>query len=635
MKKRIIAILAVVLMCFTTLFGGCGLITIDEQKDMAQVIATVKISEDVPTTRSQIKKRHLIMDYISYGYYYVVNGEKTQNEVIDMIVENQVGTEIILQSIMQELNEDENFVKNTGYGKWEVERYLTKENKFEGEGENKVCTELSEIDEAKYNALYALNGLIESYIEKEEEPVGDTNPEEVRAIPTNATNEEKELTDDEKYKYIQKGLQLGEVGSKERKAYNKFIKFAQTNNLLGNTFVNNNFATSTYYEETISSYIENALLEKYEELYKNKKRAELSFEELGEKYAEMYEAQKFGFDSNSSNFESALSSATASAPIIYSPYGGYAYVYNLLIGVNEEQSKAIEKLKTEYKTDSKEYKAGRREILQSITAKDLRSTWILSGYDYDFAKNKFTGDYTFLENLEDSYAFQGTVTCLKEKDGDKPAEYRIDSIVEFGLNDFIKEINKYVYNKEDDIEPSTTNPEVYYEYNSNGQPANYNEKINELLFAFSTDAGSLNTYKGYLISPKPDADGTETYMQEFADGARKLMKMGDSSYLVVATDYGYHFMFYSTIVKANLNYENLESYLDSIREAEWSEEYENMLNNWQDYEDKDSYLYKFVEMLVDVDTFYNQKQLDFINRYRYNSKTVKVYSSTYADLLSK
>ncbi len=634
MKKRIISILVVMLMCFTTLFSGCGLVTVDEEKNMAQTVATVKLSEDVPTTRSQIKKRHLVMDYISYGYYYVVNGEKTQNEVIDMIVENQVGTEIILQSIMLELNEDDNYVKNTEYDKWEVERYLTINS---GMVENEFV--LSELDEAKYNALYAINGIIESYVEDEEAHYGDTIAEEIRAVPTDATNEEKELTDEEKFEYINKndeetknGIKIGLVGSKERKAYNKFIKFVQTNKLVGEDFIED-FTTSNYYKETLSSYIENALLEKYADAYKNEKRKELTFEKLSEKYKEMYDSQVFGFDGNSANFESALNSATASAPIIYSPYGGYAYVYNLLIGVNGEQTKAIEELKKEYKTDSVEYKQGRREILQSTIAKDLRSTWILSGYDYDFTNNKFTGDYTF---LEDSYAFQGNVTCLKEKDDNHSAEYRIDSIREFGLNEFIAEINGYIFGKQ---VGAVTNEkaEVYYEYNSNGQvkPANYNEKINELLFAFSTDGGSLNTYKGYLISPKPDADGQETYMQEFADGARQLMQMGDSSYLAVATDYGYHFMFYSTIIDANVNYDSLDKYLSSIKAINWQEEYDNMLNNWKDYEDKDSYLYKFVEMLVDVESFYSQKQLEFINAYRYNTKAVNIYSSTYADMLSK
>ena len=91
-------------------------------------------------------------------------------------------------------------------------------------------------------------------------------------------------------------------------------------------------------------------------------------------------------------------------------------------------------------------------------------------------------------------------------------------------------------------------------------------KINELLFAFSTDPGSLNKYKGYVISP----NNTEGFVESFSDAGKELLAMGGKSYIIVASDYGYHVIYF---VASNDNY-----YDSEIRAAKAEEDSKSKKN---------------------------------------------------------
>jgi electron transport complex protein RnfG len=185
---------------------------------------------------------------------------------------------------------------------------------------------------------------------------------------------------------------------------------------------------------------------------------------------------------------------------------------------------------------------------------------------------------------------------------------------------------------------------VYKAVNFTGEVENYKEKINELLFAFSTDPGSLNTYKGYLISPEPDGANAETYMQEFADYGRKVVNgdVGTNGYIMVATDYGYHVMFYSEKYVAGFEYADLETYLNKEcadlkgEFADWTAVLKDMQDNWDGYENTDNYLYTLYSSLVStkISDLINKDYNDTINEYVYGEKSAVVkYEDRYADLL--
>lgn len=645
MKKKFMAILSFMtaLLLSVSFASGCSLFTKNNERDYAQVVATVQIADDAPVQK--ILKKEMVMVYLNYGYYYAYQGY-TQDRIVKMIIDNLVNSVILVQNAEKEFDKGEapfdSVYKNPDISdKWNVERYLTVDNTVE---EGKVV-KLSDVNEAKYNTIKNINAFIESYLEAEDSAVSDTISETVRTVPAGAQND-AEVSAQEKQDYIDKGIDKGDVNSspERRTAYLKAVKILDENELLGDGFVNDDLTTSVYYKDTLKNNEETILVTNYEKCIKDEARSKVTFEDLKTNYAEMYESQKKSYDASASDYASALSSATAENPVVYTPYSGYGYVYNLLLGADDNQAMQISELK-----GSEEEKAIRRKnILSGTKVKDLRASWILSGYDFEYDETKktgvFTGDYSFTDKA-DSLPFQGEITRVKEadKDKDQKAEYRIDSIKEFGLDEFIEMMEAYVYG-----ESKSNDSDVYDDINryrkvtvSAGSVANYNEKINNLLFAFSTDGGSLNTFKGYSVTTKPELAGTETYVKEFADGARVLLGMGGNSYVMVATEYGYHVMFYSESLTASTSYPTLEEYLDSIDSskggfASWEEYYSDMMKNWDEDDVKDDfYLYTLQKLYSDkaVSSALSIAESAVIQNYKGEDGRVVVYSDRYADLL--
>ena len=455
MKKRLFAIFAVI-MSFVlglSVFSGCNLITSDNEKDLKQIIAEINIGNEGQET-DEILKRDLVMSYLNYGYELVYNNNYTVQQafsyLMDMLVEGRIRAQYVMKYC-----EENNRITDSSKAQWDLERYLT----------------APEILDAKYKAIKAVNDLIESYETPEDPLSSDTLQATERTVPTGATNVEKKLSDGEKETYIATGIIKGEIGSDRREAYNDALKVLQDNWLLGENFENDDLTTSDYYNNNVESQEESILVNNYSNIISGKARKQITFDVLSAKYAEMYNAQKAKFTS-ASEFKKALDGATKDSPIVYAPYGGFGYVYNLLIGVNEDQSAEIAELDKDNKLT---YSAERRKILQTTVATDLRSNWITSGYDFDTTSKKFTGDYT-LVNSDASYPFQGDFTVLRKKTDEKAGEYRIDSVKEFGLDKFIDIIEEYVYgvkddddvgsigliNEEDSNNPSDYNPAVYY-----------------------------------------------------------------------------------------------------------------------------------------------------------------------------
>lgn len=624
MKRRLVSFIAVIIsvLISVTALSGCKLVTVDTEKDLDQIVATVKISENVPT--AEIRKKEVAMAFLNYGEYYVSNMGYSVSDTYALIIDSLIQSRIFLQSAFIEFGAEE-------LGKWDAKDYLSE----------------SEIEEAMYNTIKSMNDLIDSYENNAKYKKDAYATASVRAIPTNAANDD-EVFDKDKYieKYGEKGADIGEVGSERYKAYNKLLKILDTNGLLGEEEVEY-IKDTTYFNDTLKSNYENQLIKKYENKIKKDARDAVSFDKLSDEYAEMYQAKVEGAN-NTAAFEEALSSATASNPVIYTPSTGYVFVYNLLLGANEEQTALIGKLDKE----SEDYDAERKNILSATTVKDQRDSWILSGYDFDFDSKKFTGDYAFTEN---SIAFQGSVDRLTEKTEKESATYRINSVNNFALDDFINCMDNYLYGNgkfeigtaiADDatatIKNSIGENNIYKVVNKDRSAVSeYDEKINELLFAFSTDPGSLNTYKGYLVTPTPDVGGSEKYVEEFAKAGRAFITegLGGASYVMVATDYGYHVMFFSQAITAKIDYPNLTAYLNSLGQdmgecATWSEYLDYVKANWEDFEESDFYLCTLLNLYSDADNVLNNKRTELYNKYNFDSTKVVRYTDNYSDLVT-
>ena len=656
---------------------GCNLIETDLERDMSQVVATVQISEDAPV--ENIYKRDLVLMYINYGYSYVQQGTYTQAQVFEMLMEQLVNNAILVQNAVKAKAEQLGITENI----YDLEAHM-----------NEYFTE-EEQQEALYNTNKALNDVIDSYKDaEEEEEESETSSETVRTVPTGAVNYEPEWGDCDNaldfYKdYNSKGFTAqnedGETMSgvetgfrrngdvieitdiETKRAYNKVVEALESNGLIGEDFDYNadSIYDTDYYRDSLQSQRESVLISWYEEYLTAEILSTVSYRDLEERYEEMYNTQK---KYTVSEYETALDAWSASSPVVAYSYGGYGYVYNLLLGVNAAQKAEIEELGEEKNLSQAEYAARRERILSRTTAKDLRSTWITAGYDFDYETLTFTHDYSL---ASETYAlpFQGTVKWVNE--ADKPAEgeddedytekYEITSVKEFDLEEFVAFLGETLYEGVT-LDTSGTDSSGYYRVarNTNGtEIPEYEDRINDLLFAFSTDAGSLNTYQGYLISPEAEADETETYVEEFAKAARELLTMEDGSYIIVGTDFGYHILFKSVALEADGGYPTLGEYLDSLgvekkigdtTHTTWEGYYNAMISDLTAYlDDNDDnenfYLYLLQQAYVSdiLNTELANVQSAIVNRYKtpdedgnyteYKEQYVKIYENRYSEYL--
>ncbi len=653
MRKLLLAIISLVMTVAVSVSGlfGCGLTVIDNDRDMAQVVATVNIGGK--TQADVIYKKDVSVAYVNYGYLYEQYYGYTRKQTIEQIVNGLTNSRVILQYALQEFDKAEagsafeDVYKNPAItDKWDVARYLTDD----------------EIIEADYVTYKAVNDLLDSFASLEEDDKkSDATPATTRAVPTNATN--AEITIPDKDLYIKRGFDIR--GGNRSKAFKELIELFEENGLLGSEYDGKTIESTDYFNKTLVSNREDQIITKFEEMVETEARETVTFADLEAAYLKDKTKQA---EWSATEFATAISSATADKPLLYGAYGNYGYVYNLLLGVDTTQSALITENNADTQLGEVERRELRRDILANTTAKDLRSTWVLSGYDMEYITDtsalanydasykgngattvKFTGDYTF--GSEYSLPFQGTVNRLVEKTDTEDAVYGVADTRKFLLDDFISFMDNYVYGSVQSNEALSADFEseftqsVYKKVISSNAVDGYTEKINELLFAFSTDEGSLNTFKGYAIAPEVDGSDAEQYVTEFALAARELIKevdAGENGYIVVATDYGYHVIFFSAIYGGNYDAGTFTEYLDSTGydkgSKTWEEVYDDMIANWADFEDTDFYMYALANKLSTniVSNKITQVQTNILNTYVYgaNNQYVKINSDVYADMLA-
>ena len=92
--------------------------------------------------------------------------------------------------------------------------------------------------------------------------------------------------------------------------------------------------------------------------------------------------------------------------------------------------------------------------------------------------------------------------------------------------------------------------------------------VNELMFAYSTDTGCLDTYYGYSIE---SIDTATSYVKEFEYAAQDLItNAGAGAYAVVATDYGWHIIYVTFVFDGGLTYADGFVYGDRREEGTFS-----------------------------------------------------------------
>ena len=593
---------------------------------MAQVVATIKI-DDAPT--KTIYKRDVVVafnNYVSSGYTSESISEMFA-EVIDSLIQNAV----LVQYSMKYFAEKSDI---TGDAKWEIETYLDAE----------------EVLDCKYNAYLEFEKLVNSYNkDKPEDKVGDTYEGDIRTVPTGATVN-SEISDPRKQNYID--TFWAEVIDANYSAYVKTINALKSSDLLGD-YAYGQIETIKYFDDVLVAYEEGVLVEKLQESIEKQARSIINYDLVKAEYEEIFADQNA---QSPTAFETTLTNASATNPIL-SGQNGYGMVYHILLKANDSIATELTELKEQYKKDSGSavyensvYRQDRAELFKGITAQDQRASWIkskydfggtttkINGYNYDLA---FTGDYTLYS--EQSLPFFGSVTHLNEGDesnDDYRARYRVDSVDSLSISQVLEIINQYLYNGTANV----SNVQDRAVFTATQVNADYDDRIKELMFAFSQDdsGSALNTYKGYAIKPQVDGSKQEEWQLEFAEVARQLIVKDEKTFMLVATDYGYHIMFFSEYYGNGYAYPTLESYLNkefTFSNADittWEEEFNFMVENYKDYENTNNYMYILYNKLAStyVENAYQNSIQDIYGQYANNSRVVVRYEDAYSDLVN-
>lgn len=451
----------------------------------------------------------------------------------------------------------------------------------------------------------------------------------------------------------------GSTPISRKKAYNKFIESLSRNYLKDDSESPSDITKLSYYSIELKTQYEQILINKFSDTLALNMSAQRENEDLQRRYNLMYDSQKATADvGTSSDFTTTMDSMSDSSFVLYSPSAGYGFVYNILLPFNTSESAYLTAFKNSNTTAA--YYAERNKMLEKITATDQRSSWFNGAEDYSFDADEAGVDYfgktdssapssyLFFEDSFtkgdgiDRYAgkfpYQGSVT--KEDDGTYtlvPEKITVEDFL-----DTMEAYMQYLDSKQtltgsytsgffgkDESDFIATSDDFEYDYSQmiyykgqlgkvsgndslldkNGSSYKSISAFNELMFAYSTDTGCLNTYLGYSIA----AEGFSTsYVPEFEYAAQEAVKNGAGSIYVVGTDYGWHIIYVTMQLPKGSVYGGF---------------------NYDERTTEGTFSYYFYQTLKDeVSSSYTTDMQNRVIELLNNDSNVKLFKSRYKDL---
>ncbi len=671
MKRSASKIFALILvLCFSlSLLTGCDWFTTNQDRDMAQVIASVKISDDVE--KEDIYKRELVSGYQNYGFQYVYYYGYTEAQAYKTVLDNLIDNRIIIQQSRVELAKLYNSLLNKSENLTDFEKYFKDNATAKGtaidpknggvEDLKKYLTEY-EIASAYYTVKRSINQLIDSYVdadesssssEKESVSYTDRTSPTATEDDTDKTEEDLKTAEPEKDDYLiadvtlNKGVEALKNEYKNtydlnmaiwnayeidistlsrKKAYGSLLQYLRDNGLISSTETYDyvlsdsnkdgadNILNYSYFKDSIKSQLENALVAKYEESLVTGVQAKLTDDAVWEQYKVDYANQKALYENDYTAYETALSNANDTSFVLYNSVPGYGYVANLLIGFTEEQKTMLSDYKAKDNITSEEILAFREKLAGQLFAADQRSSWVFNNHG-TFADDKFTFEENYtVSELAELKSFIGNVVVEDAKGYTEEDENKVErtkwnvldaQATNISYNDFVANYLSLAGMQD-----------MRFEINQIGKIENFDEtaldKVNDLIYTFSTDPGSLSNEYGYVYSP---LTSETTYVKEFAKACKAVVEQGVGSYTAVITDFGVHIIVCTKLVS------------DLYDVTADGSAFKADLTN----EETLAYKYKDVKLNAVTDTEVGKIANQFLTKYR--EEKVTKYESTYTDLI--
>ena len=614
-----------------------------------------------------------------YVYYYGYTESETYKTILEDIVNNRIVVQQAKQALATATttlrNEKGYFVAaKEATDKTSIDNALCIKN-YKGEDMTTVdknafvadfLTEY-EVLKAKYTALKSVYTNIEGYKDTEEEEHHHDHetltltPRATLTIETAKEGNEWELKNDEELKVItedyiksfkkdltaldlkasdyetkydlsyavyKKYIETFDLTSKEtKKALNKFIKDLKKTGFITSEEASKETPKTvdelfniSFFKSNLKSEYEALIVSKLNlALQNNEEKKVDSKEKLYQEYVNLYETQKASFDKSYTNYETALENASGESFVVYNPNlgGKYGYISNLLIGFNAEQSAALSAFK---EVEHGEKVNFRTELLKELTAKDLRHTWALSNYGkYDEETKVFTFDEDYVKTpalREYKGVLSGASSYIEHDEYDEEiTKYNFKAVegTEIKFNDFYTNTVSSVMGftglsgKLEGVEESTIVSKTINDETM--------AKFRDLIYAYSTDSGSLAENYGYVYSP---ITSKTTYVKEYADAAERLIQQGVGAYEVVATDFGYHIMLCTSVITSGNELASKETFLNDV-------------------EREGTLAYKFKEYKYNLITSSTITKITntIVNTFKNDEKIVTYNKSTYDDLITE
>lgn len=636
MKKllfKLIAVVSLVAVTFGTL-AGCALFEVNKDRDMAQIAATVDISGGAENgVATNIYKRDLTAGYMSYGYYYVQNYGYTTAQAYQLILDNLVNNEVIIQQSKERLSsadykdkvytDDKKILTSADvtaldedFGKYflsliasdaDIAAYTAKKVGDAGyaagladyvaglysdgslkrtDASFKFAGDANEVLKAVSDGIDNLNSFIDSFADDSDhdhEHNHDSITYSARTTPTMDAEEDK--IDVEACLKVIRDDQTGldrKISGDRLKAFKKGYKRLQELGLVETDAVGDRYFEGTdaptvlsvlqldYFKNNIQSALDSKLVDVYEKALRADKVA--STEDLFEQYKELKKKQSSEYEGDTSALETALGEVSDSKFVVYNSAIGYGYVSHLVVEYTDEQKASITEKKAEKDVKKAEIAEFVKGLAPSIVAKDLRASWVKSGYgDYDAVEKTFTFSDKYVYNTSDKDwnlavydgKIDGVLTYTEETDdGDLELRFNFETVTpnEIGFTDFVGKI-KGAFGIEDLALDTPVKIAGYDDMDFTARKDVMN-RFEDIKFAYSTDTGNFNKYLGYLYSPITAKD---TYVTEFVDACKLATKGGEGTVVMFMSEsYGLHVLVCTAMVNDYGHYDNLEAFTNDI-----------------------------------------------------------------------
>ncbi len=384
----------------------------------------------------------------------------------------------------------------------------------------------------------------------------------------------------------------------------------------------------TYFKDTAKSLYENIIVSKYKLALENQQEKLVNKDTLYSEYKTLFNSQKDLYENNYQAYETALENAGESTFVVYNPdygKGSYGYIANLLIGFSEQQKSRLDAKAAEANITKPEVEAFRQTLVNELLVKDLRESWVMSNhgtYNPETGKFTFDGDYVPTEALSE---FNGTIkgaTPYKtlDENGEEVTKYTYKSVSAGAVKytDFYNGIFADVMG----ISNIQTSGKIDGVELTNSVSKRINDetlkKFRDLIYAYSTDPGSLAENYGYVYSPITSGKVgpfNGKYVQEYAEASKRLIEGGVGSYEAVVTEYGVHILLCTSVIIPN----------DTV--VDFTKFEEDLL-----VEGTLAYMFKEYKLNLITSTQINSITDSFINQNR--AKGVTLYEDRYSDLIT-